>query len=199
MTPMILSRGTVAHLCIDMQRLFAEPTGWHTPAIATIVPNVIRLAEAHAGRTIFARFTVPPTAEHVAGSWRRYYDHWNGITAAVATDPGLISLIEPLADLAQAEVTIDKPTYSLFQVPALLDQLKAWGTETIVLTGVETDVCVLATLFDAVDHGYHVVVASDAVASSSPAGHEAVMQNVLPRLPQQVDVVDTKTIFRQRQ
>lgn len=185
----------VAHLCIDMQRLFAEPTDWHTPAMHAIVPNIVRLSRAHAGRSVFARFTVPADAAQASGSWQRYYEHWGRVLAAVQDDRGLIGLMPPLAEIAQAEVTIDKPTYSLFQVPSLVGRLRAWGCDTVLLTGVETDVCVLATLFDAVDLGYHVVVAADAVASSSAEGHEAVMRAVLPRMPQQVDVADTQTIL----
>jgi len=28
------------HLCIDMQNLFAEPTPWHTPWMARVLPAV---------------------------------------------------------------------------------------------------------------------------------------------------------------
>ena len=32
------------HVCIDMQRLFAEPTAWYTASISTILPVIVRLA-----------------------------------------------------------------------------------------------------------------------------------------------------------
>ncbi|WP_241648386.1 cysteine hydrolase family protein [Paenirhodobacter populi] len=55
-----------------------------------------------------------------------------------------------------------------------------------MFSGVETDVCVLAGVLDAVDLGFAVTVATDAVASSDPTAHEAVLNHMLPRLAQQV-------------
>ncbi|HEY8612755.1 MAG TPA: cysteine hydrolase, partial [Roseomonas sp.] len=45
-----------AHLCIDMQNLFAEGTEWHTPWMKRVLPVVERIAAAHPERTIFTRF-----------------------------------------------------------------------------------------------------------------------------------------------
>ena len=39
-------------------------------------------------------------------------------------------------------------------------------------SGSETDVCVLATVLDAVDIGYRVIVVRDAICSSSDEGHD---------------------------
>jgi hypothetical protein len=36
-----------AHLCIDMQNLFAEDTPWHTPWMKLVLPVVERIAERH--------------------------------------------------------------------------------------------------------------------------------------------------------
>ena len=41
-----LSPQTV-HVCVDMQRLFAEDTEWKTPWMERVLPNVVRLVEAH--------------------------------------------------------------------------------------------------------------------------------------------------------
>jgi nicotinamidase-related amidase len=34
-----------AHLCIDMQNLFAEDTPWHTPWMNRVLPIVVEIAE----------------------------------------------------------------------------------------------------------------------------------------------------------
>ena len=34
-----------AHLCIDMQNLFAERTPWHTPWMTRVLPVVLRIAD----------------------------------------------------------------------------------------------------------------------------------------------------------
>ncbi|UVK49570.1 cysteine hydrolase (plasmid) [Mesorhizobium sp. AR07] len=183
------------HLCIDMQRLFAESTDWHTPTLADIVPNVTRILEAKAGHTIFARFTVPDTPETAQGAWRSYYRRWLGITEAASKDPGLIDLVEPFATLARGEEILDKPTYSMFGVAELQERLAARNIDTLIITGVETDICVLATVFDAVDRGYRVIVVEDAVTSSSLESHQAVMDLLLPRVPEQIALASTATLI----
>ncbi len=62
-----------AHLCVDMQNLFAERTDWHLPWMARIPPVVGRIAAAHPGHTIFTRFILPERAENADGPWVRYY------------------------------------------------------------------------------------------------------------------------------
>ena len=58
------------HVCIDIQRLFAEQTDWHTASIPEILPNVLRLAGHWPERTIFTRFTTPEKPADATGHWR---------------------------------------------------------------------------------------------------------------------------------
>ena len=69
------------------------------------------------------------------------------------------------------------------------------GTETLILSGVETEVCVLATALDAVDRGLHVVLATDALTSGSAAGHSAALEAVYPRFDQQIESATTAAIL----
>lgn len=184
------------HLCVDMQRLFAEETDWHTPALTGIVPNIARIVRARPGNTIFARFLVPARAEDVPGAWQDYYRRWPGIVAAAAADPALIDLVPALAALTPGETVLDKLTYSMFTGTGLAGTLAARGGDTVIVTGVETDVCVLATVMSAVELGLRVIIPTDAVASSSHASHEATLRLVLPRIADQVALPDTATLIR---
>ena len=74
-----LSKNTL-HVVIDLQRLFAEETAWHTPAIADILPNVLALSQARPFDTIFVRFVVPQNAEDAKGRWKNYYRRWSSVT-----------------------------------------------------------------------------------------------------------------------
>lgn len=186
---------TTRHLVIDMQRLFAEETDWHTPAIADILPNVLRLSRERPDRTLFARFMVPANPALASGRWQTYYHRWANLTADRLA-PGMLDLVAPLAALATPASVVDKTTYSIFESPGFDGRLKAEGVDTLVFSGVETDVCVLASLFDAVDRGYRVVAVSDAMASSSPASHAAMMEHLFPRLPEQIDVAATDTVLK---
>lgn len=48
--------GRSIHLCVDMQGLFAEPTPWHTPWAARVLPLIEEIVRLHAQRTVFTRF-----------------------------------------------------------------------------------------------------------------------------------------------
>lgn len=49
--------------------------------------------------------------------------------------------------------------------------------------------CVLATVFSAIDAGFRVIVVEEGVASSNEAGHRAALHGILPRFDQQVELV----------
>jgi nicotinamidase-related amidase len=60
---------------------------------------------------------------------------------------------------------------------------------TVVVTGAETDVCVLSTVLDAVDLGLRVVIVEDALCSSSDTGHDALMLLYRNRFAEQIELV----------
>ena len=47
---------TAVHICVDMQRMFAEGTEWKMPWLARVLPNIVSVTSAHPERTIFTRF-----------------------------------------------------------------------------------------------------------------------------------------------
>jgi len=102
-----------AHICVDMQNIFAEETPWHTPWMARVLPVVTRIAERHPSRTIFTRFIPPCRPDQMPGSWQRYYERWRELTLE-RIDPWLIDLVPPLATLAPPAEVIDKRAYSPF-------------------------------------------------------------------------------------
>ncbi len=79
---------------------------------------------------------------------------------------------------APGEAVVVKHCYSGFVGTDLDRRLKALGIETLIFTGVQTNVCVESTLRDAHSHGYYTVLVGDCVASHMPAQHEATVANV---------------------
>jgi nicotinamidase-related amidase len=183
-----------AHLCIDMQNLFAEDTPWHTPWMKRVLPAVIEIAERHPEQTIFTRFIPARHPDELPGSWRRYYRRWPDLTLE-RIDRRLLEVVPLLARLAPPAAVIDKRLYSPFAEPSLHELLRKRGIGSLVITGAETDVCVLAAVLDAVDLGYRVVLASDALCSSSDATHDALMTLYRERFSQQIETVETATIL----
>ncbi|MCO6419421.1 cysteine hydrolase [Siccirubricoccus sp. KC 17139] len=182
------------HLCVDMQRLFAEDTEWHTPWMARVLPVVTRLAEAHAAQTIFTRFIPASRAEECGGTWRRYYTRWASMTLE-ALPPGMIDLVAPLARLVPPAEIFDKRVYSPWSDGELHRRLRRRGIDTLVISGAETDVCVLAAVLGAVDLGYRIIVPTDAICSSSDRAHDALLTLYHERFGQQVEAARVEEIL----
>ena len=84
---------------------------------------------------------------------------------------------------------IDKPAYSAFAESGLAAFLHDKSVDTLILTGSETDVCVLATVLDAVDLGFRTIVVEDALCSSFDEGHDALMTLYRNRFSEQVELM----------
>jgi nicotinamidase-related amidase len=182
------------HICVDMQRLFAEDTPWHTPWMSRVLPNVERLAAAHNEGLIFTRFIPPERAEDSPGLWRRYYEKWRSMTLE-HLDPSLITLMPSLCAFVPPGVVVDKTVYSPWVDTELEERLQARQCDTMVVSGGETDVCVLATILGAIDRGYRVIVVRDAVCSSRDATHDASLSLYQDRFSEQIEVATTAEVL----
>ena len=78
----------------------------------------------------------------------------------------------------QGDFTIAKRRYSAFFATDLDILLRGLGVDTLILTGVATDVCVRATAQDAHQHDYRVVVVPECVAGTNPQRHAAALDNI---------------------
>jgi nicotinamidase-related amidase len=186
-----------AHLCIDMQNLFfADGSPWNTPWMKRVLPVVAELARRHAAATIFTRFIPPEDPAQMQGRWRAYFERWRELTRA-QVDPSLLELTPPLAALVPPATVLDKAVYSPFHGTGLAGLLEARGVDSLVVSGTETDVCVLAAVLDAVDHGYRVVVVKDALCSSADQTHDALLTLYQNRFSQQIEVAEADTILAQ--
>jgi len=179
-----LRPASTALLVIDMQNDFCAPGGYvdtvmgkNIATAAAIVHPIHTLVEAAraAGVSIvwlradYSRHLIPPSMRVklqargitqdccVTGSWGA---DWFG----VAPLPG--------------EPVFTKHTYSGFHETGLHAALQARGISTLVFAGVQTHICVETTLRAAHTLGYYCVIAEDAVASHSPAEHNATLANV---------------------
>ncbi|MGE8067026.1 cysteine hydrolase family protein [Pseudomonas sp. NPDC089569] len=85
-----------------------------------------------------------------------------------------VEIIERLTPQAH-EPVIDKGRYSAFHRTDLDTRLKSLGVDTLIVTGVLTDVCVLSTVFDAFALGYHIRLVSDACTTTTQAGHYSAL------------------------
>ncbi len=115
-------------------------------------------------------FITPKKPQDMPGMWQRYYARWR-LTTRELLDPKMLDLLSPLATLSPPATVINKTRYSAFSEPHLYRHLLKREADGLIVTGSETDVCVLATVKRAVDLSYRVILVRDAVCSSSDRGH----------------------------
>jgi nicotinamidase-related amidase len=183
-----------AHLCIDMQRLFEPGAPWATPWLERVLPCIARLVEHAPERTVFTRFIPPPSKHEAVGNWRAYYEKWECVTGK-CLDPALLELVPALARYAPPAAIIDRHVYSAFGNGLLQHYLARHRVNTLIISGGETDVCVLASVLAAVDFGYRVIIAEDALCSSSDQSHDALLSLYSQRFSIQIEVAPTEGII----
>jgi nicotinamidase-related amidase len=183
-----------AHVCVDMQNIFAKGGLWETPWMTRVLPTIEAVAGKYRSHTIFSRFITPERPEHRPGRWQRYFRRWEQATRQQLRGNEL-DLVPALARFVPPAVVVDKPFYSAFAQSKLYDMLVARELDTVVVTGAETDVCVIATVLSAVDLGFRVVIVKDALCSSSDEGHDALMTIYRTRFHEQIDLLEAEELF----
>jgi len=159
-----------------------------------VLPVAVKIASRFPERTVFTRFITPQHPRDLPGTWQRYYARWKD-TVRTQLDPRLLDLMPQLARFAPPAHVIDKMRYSAFSLTSLTDYLLERKADALVVTGSETDVCVLATVLGAVDRGFRVVLVTDGVCSSSDAGHDCLMSIYAQRYSEQIETADSETVL----
>ncbi len=151
-----------ALLLVDLQNDFLRAEGLEPPAgeVVARAAALLRAFRARGAPVFHACTTV--------GEGGRAMPHWEraGLRACVeGTEGHRVPL--PVAPVP-GERVFHKTFFSAFGVPALEESARAAGIDTIVVAGVHLHGCVRATVLDAYERGFAVVIAGDAVASHDP-------------------------------
>jgi nicotinamidase-related amidase len=146
------TRFTSASICriFSLEAVYGKRPGW-----SVFCPPSSPLTALRPERTIFTRFITPEKPDERPGRWRRYFERWRQATRAEARQ---LDLVPELERFAPPAIVVDKPGYSAFTSAKLYPFLIERQVRTVVLSGTETDVCVLATALGAVDLGFRVVI-----------------------------------------
>jgi nicotinamidase-related amidase len=185
--------GGAIHLVVDMQELFRSHPDWGSASLNAIVPPIQRLLQARPENAYFSRFIPPQQMDQATGAWRRYYQRWHNVTLE-RMDPDLVNVIKELRPWERG--IVDKSGYSALGNPEFRRVASESGDRCLILSGVETDVCVLSTAMEAMDLGLRVIFAIDAVTSSSAKCHELALQIVHERFDEQIELATVEDILK---
>jgi nicotinamidase-related amidase len=179
------------HLCVDMQRMFAEDTPWNVPWMGKVREPVAALVRACPQQTVLTRFVPPRRPEDASGSWRGYYEKWSNMTRDALGDP-MVDLLPELKAFVPPATLFDKAIYSPWLDGRLHVFFQSKGVNTLIISGGETDVCVLAAVMGAVDLGYKIVLVKDAICSSSDETHDASLALYSSRFTSQLELASAQ-------
>jgi biuret amidohydrolase len=191
--PFTLAPASTALVVIDMQRDFLEPGGFghslgnDVSRLAAVVPPLQAvLAAARAARllVIHTREGHRPDLSDCPSSKLARGRLSHGIGSRGPNGRVLVrgehghGIIDELAPLP-CEVVLDKPGKGAFHATDLELMLRNRGIESLVVTGVTTEVCVHSTVREANDRGFECLVLDDCVGSYLPEFHEVGLRMVV--------------------
>jgi nicotinamidase-related amidase len=194
-------RGTRPAASPSESRNNPAPTGEATMALTTIEPTaalvVIDLQKGIvSARTDDTVTAVVKQAAHLAAEFRRHglpvvlvnvTGRAPGRTEAgrsrggAVPPPGWADLIDEL-DVRPTDHLITKRRRSAFHDTGLDTLLRDLCVTQVVLAGIATSSGVESTARSASDHGYHVVLATDAMSDPDPEAHRHSIERVFPKL-----------------
>jgi nicotinamidase-related amidase len=159
-----------ALLIIDMQ----QEDGFVLENIDTVVANTAALldtARLTRAPVIFTRHINQADGSDMPRGEPRATD---GGPSSYRAGTRQVQILERLAPRPE-EWVLDKSRYSAFHRTDLDARLNALGIDTLTITGVLTDVCVLSSVFDAFALGYHIRLVSDACTTTTQSGHHSAL------------------------
>ncbi|MFJ6216920.1 isochorismatase family protein [Streptomyces sp. NPDC092296] len=163
---------TSALVVIDLQKGIVSARADHP--VTAVVRQATHLAAE------FRRHGLPVVLVNVTGGAPgRTEAGWSGSSAALPT--GWADLIDEL-DVQPTDHLITKRRRSAFHDTGLDTLLRDLGVTQIVLAGIATSSGVESTARSASDHGYHVVLATDAMSDPDADAHRHSIERVFPKL-----------------
>ena len=181
----ILAPTRSALLVVDVQHDFVHLRGWTTrhhpggPSLRHVIPPINRLIAAARASDVPVAYVLMehgPTVD--PPNYRaRYAARGVADDLLCAAGGWGASLDDEVAPATSGDITIVRHSYDGFAGTPLDSLLRERGVETVVATGVVTNLCVQTTVQHAFALGYYVVVAEDGTAATDPTVQAVTLAN----------------------
>ncbi|MDJ0707296.1 MAG: isochorismatase family cysteine hydrolase [Leptolyngbyaceae cyanobacterium MO_188.B28] len=189
--PFNLPLNQTALLVIDMQNDFCHPDGFNgselgldMTAVRKIIPTIqvlVNWARQTGLKIIFTRESHTPDLSDLSPSKKTRYTNAGSPIGQVGKmgqflvrgehGTAIIDELQPLP----SEEQLDKPAHSSFVNTSLDRILQANNITHLLIAGVTTECCVLATYRHASDLGYYCLLLEDCCAAFDPRDHDATV------------------------
>ena len=170
-----------ALLCIDLQEEHRQDKRYLVAGFDGILSHVERLQRAARDRGMavcHAAYIVDRTAQNL----RPFHPTMPDGSSAFSDSADPLSAICAEVGPAAGEQLFVKSAASVFADGTVEARLRAQGVEWLMIAGVWTEACIDATVKDAVELGFRVLLIKDACGSGGTAMHETAILNLANRL-----------------
>jgi nicotinamidase-related amidase len=169
MTGFALVPARTALINVDLQRCFVEGGPLASPDGLAMVERVNWLARVsrQAGvLVVHTRVSVKPDRSN-AGVMTELMPGF--ILDLVTEGAGSAELHDSL-EVGPADIILGKPRYGAFHGTDLEQILRSRGIDTVIITGIATNICCETTAREASQHDFHVFFVSDGTATMAMGG-----------------------------
>ncbi len=179
-----------ALLIIDWQRFFIDP---HS---AAFIPETVKVRpRLEALINLFQEARLPVLASTHSNRADDDNNFLKFYGRVIKRGSKWSALAPPLNSLKNLK-TFEKETYSAFENPRFCRFLKAQKIKRIVLAGVQTDRCVLASALSGFDRGFEIMVAADVCSSRSKFRHRMALNLMKTSCARVLKVAELERLFR---
>lgn len=172
--------GNIAILVLDIQNDFCDEEGafsklgFNIKTIQKVVPGIINFISKARQYNIPIFYSKQIESDEVSPQNLKNQFKSGRLKSVCAPDSFGSELykIKPLPN----EQVLEKYTFDFFSNNQLKKQLKEKQINTIIITGVNTDICVDTTLRSAFTLGYNIIILEDLVASINQEAHKYLLK-----------------------
>ena len=164
-----LNPKATALINVDMQRCFVEGTPLASPGGLELAGRVNRLSRACRE----AGITVVHTRGWLLGDGSNAGSMADILPAFIRdfiTEGAPTAEIHDAVVVEEGDVILDKPRYGAFTRTDLESRLRARGVDTVIVTGIATNICCETTAREASQLDFHVFFLSDGTATRDMNG-----------------------------
>ncbi|MEE4365152.1 MAG: hydrolase [Desulfotignum sp.] len=87
--------------------------------------------------------------------------------------------VEEIRQLMAGNAPIEKDSFSCCREPVFMERFEALSRNQILITGIETHICVFQTAYELLNKGYEVQVVSDCVSSRTRENKAVGLQRIV--------------------
>jgi maleamate amidohydrolase len=179
--PLAIERKKAAALFIDLQEEHRKDRRYLVAGFDSILANVQRLQQA--ARTIgipviHSTYIIDAAAENL----HPFHPVMADGTSAFSDKGSPLSETCPEVGPVANETVLVKTEASAFGKDFLAHRLNASGVEWVFIAGVWTEACIDASVRQAIDLGFRVILIKDACGSGTSAMHQTAILNLANRL-----------------